>query len=43
MNETERVQALISYLQVLSDLSKSNVKVFDEIMRTVKQIEGLIN
>jgi len=41
MNESNRVELLISYLSALAEVSRSsNVKVFSEIQRTIDAIES---
>ncbi|MFD0827098.1 hypothetical protein ACT8ZR_15775 [Neobacillus sp. M.A.Huq-85] len=43
MNEKEKLGYLIAYLQALAEISqKSEVKVFSEIKRVIKEIEELI-
>jgi hypothetical protein len=43
VNKKEKIHALIAYLQVLTQVSKCDVRVYDEIRRTVKQIDELLN
>lgn len=38
-----RIEILIAYLQVLCNVSKSGVKVYEEIRRTIAEIEQLLN
>jgi hypothetical protein len=38
MNEN-RIQFLLEYLQILANLKNAGFKVFDEIARTIKEIE----
>jgi hypothetical protein len=44
MNDQEKLSHLIDYLKALAEISeKSDVKVFSEITRTIKEIDKLIN
>lgn len=44
MNEKDKLSYLIDYLKALAEISdKSEVKVFSEITRTIKEIEKIIN
>lgn len=42
MTNEERIRLLIEYLQTLAQLSNANVKVFDEIRRTIAEIDRLL-
>lgn len=43
MSEFEKVTTLISYLQTLTEVSKCDVQVYEEIRRTVKKLDQLLN
>lgn len=43
MNKKEKIHALIAYLQVLTQVSKCDVLVYDEMRRTIKKLEELLN
>ncbi|WP_176525829.1 hypothetical protein [Bacillus sp. AFS001701] len=44
MNDHEKLTALINYLSVLCEVSRSSeIKVFAEMQRTISKIEKLIN
>lgn len=43
MNKNEKIHALIAYLQVLTQVSKCDVRVYDEMRRTIKKLEELLN
>lgn len=43
MTDYERVNALIAYLHALVEISKSDVRVYDEIRRAVKKLDQLLN
>jgi hypothetical protein len=39
----QRIELLIAYLQALCNASKEGVKVYEEIRRTIAEIERLLN
>ena len=43
MNKKEKIYALIAYLQVLTQVSKCDVLVYDEMGRTIKKLEELLD
>lgn len=43
MNKKEKIYALIAYLQVLTQVSKCDVLVYDEMRRTIKKLEELLD
>ncbi|MEK4031016.1 hypothetical protein MKZ02_21070 [Pseudobacillus sp. FSL P4-0506] len=42
MSDKERAELLIAYLQALCGASQANVRVFEEIHRTITEIEQIL-
>jgi hypothetical protein len=43
VNKNEKIHALIAYLQVLTQVSKCDVCVYNEMRRTIKKLEELLD
>jgi hypothetical protein len=41
-SNTERINSLLKYLDLLNDLNKNGVKVYEEIKRTIQAIETVL-
>jgi hypothetical protein len=37
-----RIESLLKYLEILNDLNRNGVKVYEEIKRTIKALENVL-
>jgi hypothetical protein len=40
--EAQRIASLLKYLEILNDLNRNGVKVYEEIKRTIKALENVL-